>query len=124
MLGSVKALSSLPVHPLSHSPPHLELHPSLRRDLNRFQSLGILSRSCGLFFYFKYSEVAEFQAVALGELRDYFIEELVHDCLDGNVLTLCLLRDLLDKILFCYCWHHIALQSDCVGCNSIDGGLG
>ena len=74
----VLMFSEMIVHPLPHHPPHLELHFSFCGDFNWFQGLGILRNSWCLLFDFKDTEVAEFQAVALGELRDHLIEELLH----------------------------------------------
>ena len=120
---SKSPLPHLSVHPLTHNPPYLKLNFSLWRNLNWFQSFGIPCHSCRLFSCFKDSKVAKLQAVAFDKFTDDLVEELLDYRFDQYLFALCLRRDTVDKILFCYCWYSVALQLYCVGPNSISWKL-
>lgn len=92
-------------YPLPHQPPHFELHSSFRWYFNGLHCLLILCHSWRPSSDFEDAEVAEFQAVALGEFKDYFIEKLMYYCLDSYMLAWSLLCDSIYKFNFCYCCH-------------------
>lgn len=111
--SSSPLLASPSVHPLPHQPPHLELHYSLCRDVDWFEGLRILCSSRRRLPHFKDPEVAEFQAVALGKLRDNLIEEVLHYRPDSAVLAFSPLCDSVHKFFFRYCCHQPTLKPDC-----------